>query len=93
MPLPDLKYLAKLAETCRKAGIKSFKGEGIEFTLDDSAPTPRTRRKKGEPLAAKPSESVQGPIESDAPTADELQFWSAAAGGIPFENDDTGSAQ
>lgn len=35
MDMPSAKELMKLAKACRKSGIKSFKGGGIEFTLDD----------------------------------------------------------
>lgn len=34
----DPKELKKLAKACREAGIKSYKADGIEFTLSDQAP-------------------------------------------------------
>lgn len=45
MQLPNAKELAKLAAACRKAGIQTFKGGGIEFTLSDHLPEkPRTAK-------------------------------------------------
>lgn len=35
MALPSPKELKKLADACRKAGIVTFKADGIEFTLAD----------------------------------------------------------
>lgn len=35
MALPTPKELLQLAKACRKAGIVTFKGEGVEFTLAD----------------------------------------------------------
>ena len=48
MPLPTLKELLKLANACRKAGIVTFKGEGVEFTLADRP----TKGKKNKPVSS-----------------------------------------
>lgn len=78
MDLPNLKQLQKLAQACRKAGIRTFKGYGFEFTLDD-APTKAPR------AAAKGAHNFPDTaFESDSPTPEELLFWSAA--GIPESN-------
>lgn len=62
----DLKYLKKLALTCRQAGIKVYKADGIEITLSDSeVPQPRTRRKKITPT------SEQGEVETEGRLSDE----------------------
>lgn len=92
MSLPSLspKELQKLAAACRKAGITSFKGYGIEFTLG-AEPLPRVA-KSAPKQTALPGIQVQGPngpiiipaptlpssdeIETDSPTAQELLFWS-----------------
>jgi hypothetical protein len=56
----DPKELKKLADACRKAGIKSYKADGIEFTLTDEAPAPSPYKKR---------KAAKAPIE----TADEGQ--------------------
>lgn len=73
---PDLKLLKKLADACRKAGIQTFKGHGIEFTLSHVAPESNYRRAKKSPV----SEATQGPIETDGLTQEELLFWSTGEG-------------
>lgn len=77
MDLPDPKVLIKLAAACRKAGITTFKGAGIEFTLEPKGPL-QTRSKKqstGKPEALE----EQGEIETNEPTQEELLFWSAGS--------------
>lgn len=44
MALPSPKELKKLADACRKAGIVTFKADGIEFTLADK-PQPKVVKK------------------------------------------------
>lgn len=93
--------LIALAAACRKAGITSFKGHGVEFTLGE-APKKATRRRKG-PEA--PTMQVQGPngletvpapqtkseeIPTDSPTMEELMFWSA--GGVEESQTEEGTA-
>lgn len=73
MQLPNAKELAKLANACRKAGIKSFKGAGIEFTLTDEAPVKNTKK-----TAAAVAQDTQGSIESDEPGYEQLLHWSIA---------------
>lgn len=67
----DLKLLKKLADACRKAGISSFKGHGIEFTLGD-APQPKVA--KSTPKTN--HDDGKDPV-SDDPSPEELLFWSA----------------
>lgn len=69
MNLPSAKELAKLAKACRAAGITSFKGGGIEFTLSDSVPPPKAK-KQDLPQTA-PTQ-----IESDELGYDALLHWS-----------------
>lgn len=76
--LPTAKELKKLADSCRKAGIKAFKGYGIEFTLSDDAPTPTRRRKPGVDIIKR---AVDDPNDvsafiSDELTEEALLFWS-----------------
>lgn len=68
MTLPSAKEIAKLAAACRKAGISTFKGGGIEFTLTDYLPEPKS--KKAAPEA--PPEA----IDSDEPGYEQLLHWS-----------------
>lgn len=81
--LPDFKQLKKLADACRKAGIKTFKGHGLEFTLTEDLPPPSDyKRKKAE---TKPVVNHAGPDrpETDQLTEDELLYWSV--GGIEMD--------
>lgn len=68
----DFKQLKRLADACRKAGIKSFKGHGIEFTLDDRYEPPKPRGKS----AQKQNHGVTDQIETNSLTPEELMFWS-----------------
>lgn len=68
MSLPTPRELEKLARACRKAGITHFKCGEVEFTLGD-APVPATKNHK-------PDYSVQGDIDTNAPSGDDLLFWS-----------------
>lgn len=74
----DVKQLKELAEACRKAGIQTFKGFGIEFTLDPNAPGPKPRGR----AAQKNAQSVQSsnvPSNDtwDSLTDDQKLFYSA----------------
>lgn len=66
------KALKQLADVCRKAGIKTFKGFGFEFTLADELPQKRAKSPGGA--------HTQGAVESDEPSAEELMFWSSGQG-------------
>lgn len=73
------KELKKLVKACRQAGIKTYKGDGVEFTLSDEAPSPPIRR------SAKNSQSstsitVDKDFETDALTEEQLLFYSATGG-------------
>jgi hypothetical protein len=90
MDLTNPKALKKLAETCRKAGITSFKGFGVEFTLGDIPPTKvvNRRTKQTEPLstfesAVKRYQSEQPAMirideekQADTPSEEDMLFWS-----------------
>lgn len=79
MALPTPKELKKLADTCRKAGIRTFKCGDIEFTLDDAPPAQKRPKKAAE------SASESNTIESDGLTDEELLFWSVGASSEPGE--------
>lgn len=67
------KQLAELAKACRKAGITSFKGHGVEFTLSDLPPA------KGRPATTKSAPPVdlgENKVESDELSPEALLFWS-----------------
>jgi hypothetical protein len=88
MDLPDYKQLKKLADACRKAGIKTFKGFGMEFTLTDEAPVSNYKQtKKSDSPATKPFYTdVDSKIESDSLSDEALLFWSAQ--GAPDQQED-----
>lgn len=71
MDFPTPKELKKLADTCRKVGIKTFKCAQFEFTLTEDIPlTPYQKAKEIKQL------HTQGKIESDELTEDQLIEWS-----------------
>lgn len=76
----DAKSLVKLAQACRKAGIKQFKGFGMEFTLTDEVPSKSTKRQA---TKAAVHHGEQGEVETDEPSAEQLLMWSAQ--GLPDE--------
>ncbi len=76
------KELEKLVKTCRKMGIKSYKGADFEFTLTDEAPVKASKLK-----ASTEKADIQGEIESDSLTPDQLLMWSAMGGGVPFSGE------
>jgi hypothetical protein len=71
----DLKMLKKLADTCRKSGIREFEGYGYKFTLDDA---PVTADMSKAQLKASGSVS-EDKYDTDSLTDEELMFWSAGA--------------
>lgn len=69
MNFPNVKELKKLADACRKAGIKHFKCNEFEFSLTDELPeTPKMRKQ----AALEKHEDLQNQGMSD----EELLFWS-----------------
>ena len=75
MAIPSAKELKQLAAACRKAGIKSLKCEGFEFTLTDELPSKR-RSSKTERSGAMAS-PVADDFEEEALTQDQLLMWSS----------------
>lgn len=86
MNLPDLKKLKKLATACRKAGISSFKSPEFEFTLTEEAP--QSPRK----AAQEAKEFVQGKVETDEPSPQDLLFWSTGVHSANPEEETEGTA-
>lgn len=91
METPNVKLLKKLADACRKAGIKSFKGYGFEFTLDELVPSAKKQAKVvEEPAKPAADNGPEIPFETDSLTNEELLFWSVGltsqATGDPEEN-------
>lgn len=76
MNLPDLDKLEQVIKLCRKQGVKSIKIDNVELTLADARPISK-RSKKAQ------TNEVQGRVESDEPSAEELLLWSVG-GGMPF---------
>lgn len=73
----DFKALKKLADTCRKAGIKSYKCPEFEFTLSDEGPL-STYKKKA--LKSNPEAFSDTSIKAsdDNLTEEQLLFYSVA---------------
>jgi hypothetical protein len=73
----DPKAIKKLAAACRAAGIESFKGFGVEFTL-----APKSAE-KAQPKTAKSKENpISGPdkeIETEELSASDMLFWSVTS--------------
>ena len=74
MQLPDLKELKKLADACRKAGIKHFKSNDFEFTLTDDIPVSNYKKRK---VAAEVSAPAPSIFETDTLTEEQLLNWSS----------------
>lgn len=77
MDYPDIKALKKLAKACREAGIHTFKGAGIEFTLTHEAPTPLPRGQKRNHAPVNAANEVPFAHPEDSPSNDAILFWSA----------------
>ncbi len=75
MSLPDAKALLKLAKACRAAGIVSFEGEGIKFTLSEQAPENR-RKSRAKAVTVSPADLGPNEVESDDLSPEALLFWS-----------------
>lgn len=71
MSLPTSKELKQLAKACRAAGITSFEGGGVKFTLSD-LPVKLTSNKKIEPK----QDLGENIVESDELSQEALLFWS-----------------
>lgn len=70
----DSKALKKLAETCRKVGIRHFKSAEFEFTLTDS-PLPSVSKKKTAQNFIVNADT--GEFETDFPTEEQLLYYSS----------------
>lgn len=75
MELPSAKQLAALAKACRKCGITSFKGAGIEFTLSPEAPVKIVNKPS---RATAPADLGENVIETDELGPEALMFWSTS---------------
>lgn len=86
----DPKELKKLADACRKAGIKSYKSGDVEFTLTDEPP-PVSAYKKRKAFKTSPEASnspEDGLIEADGwDTLSEEQKLFYSARDPLFENE------
>ena len=67
------KELKKLADACRKAGIKYYKDGQIEFSLTDEAPQSKYKKSKPE------TQFQTSLVETDSLTEDQLLMWSSGA--------------
>lgn len=73
------KEIKKLADACRKAGIKSFKNAEVEFTLADELPVVhrRTARAQKETTFVDPIQPDAIINDENALSEDDLLFWSS----------------
>lgn len=78
MSLPDYKALKKLADTCRKLGIKHFKSADFEFTLSDEAPESNYKKRIKQQELSQQQSVIEEAFKSDSLTDEQLLFWSAA---------------
>lgn len=69
----DPKFLKKLVDTCRKTGIKTFKGYGIEFTLSEATPVSTYKKNK---KSQTNSDTSSNNILTEGLSEEELLFWS-----------------
>lgn len=69
MNFPNVKQLKKLADACRKAGIKHFKSSEFEFSLTDELPESPKARKQA-------AFQKQEEIANSGLSEEELLFWS-----------------
>ena len=76
MALPTVKELKKLAAGCRKAGIKSLKCEGFEFTLTDYTPEPKLKAAAQTAQVGDVRSVIDQDFETEALTQDQLLGWS-----------------
>lgn len=80
MDLKDPKSLRKLASACRKSGITSFKGFGVEFTLAPQeqlkvvkTPLKQTAEEQFPPVPP----PIDKEIPTDEPSINDMLFWSS----------------
>jgi len=82
----DYKKLAALTKQCRKLGIKVFECPEFKIELSPADPTPSAYKRKKAEKASSVKTSLQGEINTDSPSEEELLFW--AVGGAPKEYGD-----
>lgn len=76
--MTDYKALKKLADACRKAGIKHYKCPEFEFTLSDEGPV-SNYKKRALKKAPEASEEASTEVSSmDQLTEEQLLFYSVA---------------
>lgn len=72
----DFKALKKLADICRKAGIKHYKCDQFEFTLSDEGPISNYKKRSTKELVRELSNN-SNQISSEDLTEEQLLLWSA----------------
>lgn len=88
MALPTAKEIQKLAKACRKAGIRTFKAEGIEFTLTEEAPRSTRASQKA---TKQPTLAQDETFQSDTLTEEQMMFWSVQ--GLTGPSNDQGTSE
>lgn len=72
----DHKALKKLADACRKAGIKHFKNSEVEFTLSDEGPVSNYKKRTSAQPSSQLIETTDSIFQSDQLTEEQLLLWS-----------------
>jgi len=85
MDLPDLKKLKGIIALCRKTGVKTIKIDNIELTLSEEAPMSQYKASKAS------KNDVQGRVDTDGPTNEELLFWSTGTLSMPSSTEENAS--
>lgn len=80
------KDLKKLADACRKAGIKTYKDAEVEFTLSDEQYISNYKKSKAK-SQPQPQSHASELFESDSLTEGQLLMWSVQ--GTPGDEQDT----
>lgn len=76
MSLPDYKALKKLADNCRKVGIKSFKNADFEVTFSEDAPISSYKKRQAS-KSTMPAIDSNDVIENyDTLTDEQMLYWS-----------------
>lgn len=75
--MSDLKALRKLAEACRKAGIKHYKNDEVEFTLTDELPISNYKKRTSKSVYNDDQTAMETLGTGDSLTDEQMLLWSA----------------
>lgn len=87
----NLKDIKRLADVCRKAGVKTCEYQGLKITLDDHyLPEPSSyQKRKMKARGVDPKSFIQSDvIPTDGPSAEELLYFSCGGPPEGLESED-----